>query len=116
MKVYTYKKCGTCKKATAWLNDNAIAFQEIAIRETPPAKAELKRMLTAHQGELRRLFNTSGGDYKEMKLKDKLPKMTEAQALDLLAQHGNLVKRPFVIGKGVALIGFKEDQWRAALL
>jgi arsenate reductase-like glutaredoxin family protein len=37
--------------------------------------------------------------------------MGEAEALELLASNGNLVKRPFVLGDGVATVGFKEDAW-----
>ena len=115
LKVYAYKNCGTCKKALKWLNEQGIDYKEIPIRETPPKKPELKRMLSYYDGELRRLFNTSGGDYKALNLKDKLPTMKKDAALDLLASNGNLVKRPFVLGKDVGLVGFKEDEWAAML-
>ena len=42
--------------------------------------------------------------------------MPECAALDLLAARGNLVKRPFVLGDGFGLVGFKEAQWSACLL
>lgn len=113
--IYTYAKCSTCRKATKWLTERGIDFKEKAIRETPPSKAELKRMLAAQNGELKKLFNTSGGDYREMKLGPKLADMSVAEAIDLLNGNGNLVKRPFVLADGVGLVGFKEDVWAAAL-
>lgn len=67
-------------------------------------------------GDLKRLFNTSGQDYKAMGMKDRLPDLTEAEALDLLHAHGNLVKRPFLLlpdGRGTT--GFKEAEWAALL-
>ncbi len=73
-------------------------------------------MLAAYGGELRRLFNTSGKDYREQKLGEKLPDMSESAALALLAGNGNLVKRPFLLGGRVALVGFDEAVWLAALL
>lgn len=115
LNVYTYAKCDTCRKAVKFLKGENIAFKEVAIRETPPTLAELKAMLKAYDGELRRLFNTSGGDYKELGLSAKLPAMSESDALALLAGNGNLVKRPFALGDGVHLVGFKEDEWRKAL-
>lgn len=73
-------------------------------------------MLAALGGESRRLFNTSGRDYRELKLGEKLPAMDQAGIFRLLANNGNLVKRPFLLGPGVALVGFDEATWRTALL
>lgn len=114
IKMYMYKGCGTCKKASRWLNEQGIAFNEIPIREQPPTVAELKRMLKAQEGALRKLFNTSGGDYKAMNMKEVLGTMSDDEALLLLAKHGNLVKRPFVVSKDVMLVGFKEAVWAEA--
>lgn len=117
LRLYTYRNCDTCRKASKWLDAHGLRYEEIAIRETPPTPAELRTMLAALGGELRRLCNTSGRDYRELKLGEKLSGMSEADALRLLAGNGNLVKRPFLLGpKGVALVGFAEPAWRAALL
>jgi len=111
MKIYTYVKCDTCRKAVKWLQARGISFTEIPIREQPPTQAELKRMLALYQGDLKRLFNTSGGDYRDLKLGEKLPSMSESEALDLLATNGNLVKRPFLLTENAGLVGFKEAEW-----
>lgn len=111
IKVYTYKNCDTCRKAVKWLGAQGVAFKEVPIRETPPTVAELKKMLKALGGDVRKLFNMSGTDYKALNMKDKLPAMSETEALALLASNGNLVKRPFVLGDGVATVGFKEGDW-----
>lgn len=97
LKVFAYSGCSTCKNALKWLKSHAIPFEEMAIRETPPSVAELKAMLAAHNGDLRRLFNVSGQDYRALGLKDKLPGMAIDAALKLLSENGNLVKRPFAI-------------------
>ena len=57
------------------------------------------------------LFNTSGNLYKEMKLKDKLPEMTEEEQYDLLATDGMLVKRPILVTEDKVLVGFREKEW-----
>lgn len=98
-----------------WLDARGITYQTKAIRETPPAAAELKSALVASGGEMRKLFNVSGGDYRDLGLKDRLPAMREADAFDLLSKNGNLVKRPFLTGEGKVLVGFKEAEWAAAL-
>ncbi len=115
MKLYQYDKCSTCSKAKKYLNARGIDYTPIAIRDTPPTLAELKKMLAAYQGDLKRLFNTSGQDYRTLGIKDRLKTMTPEQALELLSQNGNLVKRPFVIAGDTCLVGFQEDAWDKAL-
>jgi arsenate reductase len=113
--VYTLKQCSTCRDAVKWLQQHNIAFTEKAIRETPPTLAELGAMLAAQGGQLRRLFNSSGIEYRALKMAEKLPELSEDEALKLLSTNGSLVKRPFAVGKGVGLVGFKEAEWTAAL-
>lgn len=99
-----------------WLKTHHIPFQDIPIRETPPPLSDLKTMLKSRDNNLRSLFNTSGIDYRAKGLKDKLPKLSESQALTLLTKNGNLVKRPFALDPQakIFLIGFREAEWKAA--
>ncbi len=111
LKVYEYKNCGTCKKALKFLESKQIEIEKIPIRETPPSLQELKKMLF-YTKNIKKLFNTSGGDYKDLNLKEKLPGMSEDDQLKLLASNGNLIKRPFVITQEFGLIGFQEEEWK----
>jgi arsenate reductase (glutaredoxin) len=113
--VYTLSNCDTCRRATKWLRAQGIAFAERAIRETPPTPAELEQMLAACDGELRRVCNVSGREYRDQKIGARLSEISREEAVALLAANGNLVKRPFLIGPRVALVGFDEAAWRAAL-
>ena len=115
IKVYTYKKCSTCRKATQWLSSQGLEFDERAIRETPPTKKELEAMLKAYDGDLKRLFNTSGMDYRALNMKEKLPSLTKTEAFQLLNENGNLVKRPFLLSDSFKAVGFKEADWSEAL-
>ena len=112
LKFYEYKNCSTCRKAQKWLEKKGVDFKAVPIRETPPTKTELKKMLKFMDGDLKKLFNTSGQDYRAMNMKEKLPKLTEAKAFELLTKNGNLVKRPFLIGSDLGTVGFKEDDWK----
>jgi arsenate reductase len=111
LKFYAYKNCDTCRKAKKYLDGKGVGYELIPIREQPPTKAELKTMLASQDGNVRKLFNTSGGDYKALNLKEKLPNMTKTEAIDLLSENGNLIKRPFVIVGDRGLVGFKEKEW-----
>jgi len=111
MLVLVYRKCSTCQKALKWLEENKVEFTERAIVEENPTYEELKAWYEKSGLPLKKFFNTSGLIYKDMKLKDKLPVMTEEEQLKLLATNGMLVKRPLVVGEDFVLTGFKEKEW-----
>ncbi|SHJ16195.1 arsenate reductase [Rubritalea squalenifaciens DSM 18772] len=115
IRIYGYQGCGTCRKAYKWLEEQGLEFEKVAIRETPPSREEFAMALSKYES-IRKLFNTSGMDYRSMGLKDSLPGMSDEDALDLLGSNGNLVKRPFVISGSTALVGFNEGDWSSALL
>jgi arsenate reductase len=114
--LYAHPKCTTCESARAWLRQHGLAFAETDIRTTPPTVAELRMLLQAQEGKLSRIANTSGIEYRAQGLAAKLPALTEAAALRLVASNGMFVKRPVLLGPGVALSGFREPVWAAALL
>lgn len=115
LKLYTYKGCGTCRKALTFLAEHGVAHDQLPIRETPPSRNELAHMAEIYQGDLRKLFNTSGGTYKALNMKDCLPGMSDSEKIALLAQHGNLIKRPFALAGKTGMVGFKEAEWREKL-
>jgi arsenate reductase (glutaredoxin) len=47
-----------------------------------------------------------------MKMGEKLPSMSESEALDLLASNGKLIKRPFALTGDKGQVGFNEDEWK----
>lgn len=112
LRVFAHSGCETCRKALGFLVEHRVAHEVIPIREQPPSVDELRAMLGHAGGDLRKLFNTSGRDYKALGMKDRLPAMSEAEALALLAANGNLVKRPFVLSKTAGAVGFKPAEWR----
>ena len=110
MKVYSYSKCGTCRNAIKDLEAKKIKFEVIDITENPPSKKVLKSAVKAKG--LQKVFNTSGVQYRELKIKDKIKSMTEAQAIDLLASNGRLIKRPIAVDKNKITIGFNADEYQ----
>ena len=92
-----YPKCSTCQKAKKWLDSHEIEYTERHIVEENPTYEELKEWHQKSGLSLKKFFNTSGMLYKEMKLKDKLPEMSEDEQLKLLATNGMLVKRPLLL-------------------
>jgi len=116
VKVYQYPKCSTCRKALKWLDEKGVPYTSINIVDKPPSKSMLQRARKTADVAVRKLFNTSGQSYRQGGFKDKLATMSEAEAIAALADDGKLIKRPLVVGDGVALVGFKEAEWAEALL
>ncbi len=111
--VYQYSKCSTCRKALAWLEKKGIEFEPVDIVTRPPSRATLQKV--ARAVGLKRMFNTSGESYRSGNFKERLATMSEGEALAALAADGKLIKRPLVQADGVALVGFVEAEWAAAL-
>lgn len=110
-----YLKCSTCQKAKKWLEEHEVSFTDRHIVEQNPTAEELELWWKRSGLELKRFFNTSGLLYKSMKLKEKLPEMSEKEQLELLATNGMLVKRPIVVGDDFVLVGFRPAEWEARL-
>ncbi|MBE6508300.1 MAG: arsenate reductase family protein [Methanobrevibacter sp.] len=112
-----YPKCSTCRKAKNWLDEHGIEYESRHIIDDNPSSEELREWWGMSDLPLKRFFNTSGMKYRELKLKDKLPDMSEDEQLDLLATDGMLVKRPILVGDDdVVLVGFKIKEWEEKLL
>jgi len=115
IKVYCYSRCSTCRKALKWLDENGIKYESMDIKTEHPDENTLRMYYEKSGLPLKKFFNTSGMQYREMGLSKKLPDMSEDEQLAVLASDGMLVKRPLVIGDGFILTGFKEEEWTEKL-
>mgnify|MGYP000706669629 CR=1 FL=1 len=106
-----YKKCSTCKRISKQMDEKNISYKYREIDKENPSREELEFWYQKSGLDIKKFFNTSGNLYKEQNLKDRLPEMTEAEQLELLATDGMLVKRPIVVGEDFVLVGFKEVEW-----
>lgn len=107
-----YPKCSTCRKAKKWLDEMGVVYEDRHIVEQNPDEEELKNWHKRSGLPLKKFVNTSGILYRELKLKDKLPAMSEEEQYKLLASNGMLIKRPLLIGDDFVLTGFKEQEWQ----
>ena len=116
LKVYCYSKCSTCKKALKWLDEKKIKHEIVDIKADHPDEDALRKYYAMSGLPLKRFFNTSGMQYRELELSKKLPDMGEEEQFRLLASDGMLVKRPLLVGNGFVLTGFKQSEWEEKLL
>ncbi|MBN9417300.1 MAG: Spx/MgsR family RNA polymerase-binding regulatory protein [Candidatus Eremiobacteraeota bacterium] len=106
MKVYAYKNCSSCQKALRYLEGRT--YELLPIVEQPPTVEELRRM-AGYLGGVRKLFNTSGVQYRELGIAGR--NLSDEEALELLASNGKLVKRPFLLTSDGGAVGFRPEVW-----
>jgi len=118
LRVYSYSRCSTCRKALQWLAQQGFLadngrLEVLDITLTPPSLNELRQAFAA-VGR-RRLFNTSGQSYRALG-SAVIAAMDDDQALAALAADGRLIKRPLLLAPdGTVLVGFQLEEWSARL-
>jgi Spx/MgsR family transcriptional regulator len=104
--------CTTCRDARTFLrNDLGAELDERDYAKIPLSAAELKELFAGR--DPRDYLNPRSPAYKAMNLSGK--SLTEEQALALMAQEPNLIKRPIVIAGKQMLAGFDREKLRTAL-
>ena len=115
IKIYEYAGCSTCKNALKYLDARKKKYERVPIVEQPPTVSELRTMLgylKASGKTFKNLFNTSGEQYRALKIGDRIKAgMTEQEAIALLAKNGKLIKRPFMLTDKGGATGFKAETW-----
>jgi Spx/MgsR family transcriptional regulator len=79
------------------------------LAKEPPSRELLERLIEA--SHLEDFVNTRSPAYKERGLD--VTKMTKKQAIDLMMEEPNLIKRPLVLAKGKAVFGYKPEEYEA---
>lgn len=111
--LYGIPNCDTVKKARTWLDANGIAYTFHDYKKEGADPARLAKWADAVGWEP--LLNRAGTTFRKLDEADRSG-IDAAKALALMAAHPSLIKRPVVEYRGGLLVGFKADQWAAALL
>ncbi len=115
LKVYSYNRCSTCRKALKWLNNNNVSYDLFDIVNENPDKGILKLALGKIDNR-KIMLNTSGISYRSIGA-SVIAAMDDNEFLDTLAKDGKLIKRPFLITcDQKVLFGFKPDTWEKVLI
>jgi len=92
-------------------NELGVELEERDYVKKPLTVRELKEMFKGR--DPREFLNSKSPAFKAMGLRGK--KLSAAEAVKLMAQEPNLIKRPLVITDRVLIAGFDRDQLREAL-
>ena len=107
--LYGLPHCGTCQKASAWLQAHQIAHQLIDYRAQPLAPELLRRAAAALGWE--KLVNRASTTWRGLPDTLKTP-ATEADWLALVQAHPTLIRRPLLVEGEQFLAGFREAQYQ----
>lgn len=99
--------CTTCRKAKALLTELGLSFDVREYYKTPLQAAELEALLPPDPMPL---MGNKSPKFKELGLKDR--QLTKAEAIALIVEDNNLLKRPLLVHPGGIVIGFDEAAYR----
>ena len=111
--VYGIKNCDTIKKARAWLDRRGVdyAFHDYKVAGIDKGKLEG----WAREVGWEALLNKAGTTFRKLADKEK-EGITETKAIKLMLAQPSIIKRPVLeLGGGKLLVGFKPEQYEAAV-
>ena len=93
-------------------NDLGVELDERDYAKNPLSAAELKELFDQASFDPRDFLNPKSPAFKTMGLAKK--ELSASEAIKLMAQDPNLIKRPLVIARKTVIAGFDRDRLRAA--
>ena len=110
--VFGSPNCETVKKARVWLDEHGIAYAFHDYKKAGADPAQLARWV--EQAGLDKVLNRAGMTFRKLSDADKAG-IDANKAVTLMVAQPSMIKRPIVEHPGGLLIGFKADEWAAAL-
>jgi len=112
IEVYGIPNCDTVKKARQWLDTRGVEYAFHDYKKEGADSARLRKWIAAAGVDT--VLNRRGTTFRKLSDVEKAD-IDADKAVTLLQQHPSMIKRPVVEYPGGLLVGFKEDEWAAAL-
>ena len=110
--LYGIPNCDTVKKARDWLSARGLAYAFHDYKKAGADPAKLAQWAGAAGWE--KVLNRAGTTFRKLPDVDKQD-LDMAKAVALMAANPSCIKRPVLEHPGGVLVGFKPDEWAAAL-
>ena len=110
--LYGIPNCDTVKKARVWLDGQGIAYAFHDYKKQGADAAQVARWCAVAGWE--KVLNRAGTTFKKLLDADKAD-LDQGKAVALMVANPSCIKRPVVEHPGGLLVGFKPDEWAAAL-
>lgn len=112
LRLFGIPNCDTVKKARVWLEGRGLVYDFHDYKKAGVDAAKLAAWCDSLGWET--VLNRAGTTFKKLDAADKSD-MSKAKAISLMMAQPSMIKRPLVEYDGGLLIGFKAEQWEAAL-
>jgi arsenate reductase (glutaredoxin) len=110
MKLYGIPNCSTVKKARAWLDQHAVAYEFHDFKKLGLDAATGQQWLTQQPWE--KLVNRSGMTWRNLSDTEKNAVVDIASALRLMQEKTSVIKRPVLVDNNQILtLGFNEADY-----
>ena len=110
--IFGIKACDTMQKARAWLTDHAVAYDFHDYKTQGIERSRLESW--AGQVGWEMLLNQSGTTFRKLPDAEKAD-LTAAKAINLMLAQPSMIKRPVLEAGGALIVGFKPENYAAAL-
>ena len=107
LKLFGLKKCTTCQKAVAWLDQKKLSYSFTDVKEDGLTKTQVSQWAKA-VGGWEKLINRAGYTWRGLKPAETAD-LTEAKAIALAVKYPSLIRRPLIEYKnGTVTTGFSD--------
>lgn len=109
VQIYHNPRCSKSRETLALLNERGVEPAVVLYLQTPPDEPTLQTLL-AQLGfsSARQLMRSKDALYQQLGLADET--LSEAQLLQALIAHPQLIERPIVVANGQARLGRPPEQ------
>jgi arsenate reductase len=115
MKIVVYQKptCTTCRQVYAALKDSGVDFETVDYYVDPIPKKKLTELLHKMNMRPRDLLRTRESIYKTLNIGER--DLTDAELVDLMVEHPDLIQRPIVEKGARAILARPADRLKEIL-
>ncbi len=110
---YGIPNCDTVKKARLWLEAEGIDYTFHDYKKEGADAGKVAAWIADKGVDV--VLNKRGTTFRKLSDAEKAQADDEAGAVALLVANPSMIKRPVVEHEGGLLVGFKADEWAAAL-
>ena len=110
--LYGIKACDTMKKARTWLDEHQVDYAFHDYKSVGIDRANLEKWCNEHGWQT--VLNRAGTTFRKLEDAQKAD-LDQVKAIELMLAQPSMIKRPILDLGDKTLVGFKPDNYQAAL-